>query len=255
MKQPVYYIADSSEAMHFAAEALENRGFTISDRPAPDVTHLLLPVPSFDEHGRIRGDGPPEHLLGKLPENITIIGGNLIHPILAGYETIDLLQDATYLAENAAITADCAMQTAAQHMSIVWSQCPVLVIGWGRIGKVLAQILKATGADVFVAARKEADRAMLRALGYHAESIDNLSPSLVRYRVIFNTVPAPVLNEEQIKLCRPDCIRMELASVPGIPTSGTIRASGLPGKLAPETSGQLIAKSIIRIFAERERAK
>jgi dipicolinate synthase subunit A len=252
MKQPIIYIAGASEALHYAGEALTDRGFTVTDRPAPDVTHLLLPVPSFDDRGRIRGDGPPEHLLGRLPENITIIGGNLIHPILQGYPTVDLLQDPYYVAENAAITSDCAIRVAAEALSIVWAQCPVLIIGWGRIGKTLAPKLKALGADVFIAVRKESDLAMLRALGYRAESTGALTPGLLRYRVIFNTVPAPVLTDEQIKLCRPDCVRVELASTPGMPANGAIRASGLPGKLAPESSGQLIAKTVIRLLVRKE---
>ena len=45
------------------------------------------------------------------------------------------------------------------------ADCKVLVIGWGRIGKCLAALLKGLEADVTVVARKETDRAILHALG------------------------------------------------------------------------------------------
>jgi len=252
MNRTIFYTVGSSPALRFAREALLARGIDISDRPEPDVTHLLLPVPSFSEDGRIRGGGFPEHVLGELPGNITILGGNLYHPILDGYTKLDLLQDAAYLAENAAITADCAIRIAGTQLKTVFSQCPVLVIGWGRIGKCLAAQLKAMGADVFVAARKETDRAMLRALGYRAEHPATMHRGLQRYRTIFNTVPAPVLSQEQLLLCRPDCSLIDLASSRGLESNKVIWARGLPGKDAPEASGQLIAKTVIRLIAGKE---
>ena len=126
------------------------------------------------------------------------------------------------------------------------------VLGWGRIGKCLAQLLKASGAYVTVAARKETDLAMLQALGYEAEQIETLRYGLVKYRLIFNTVPYPVLDQEQASHCSNDCVKIELASRPGIVGDDVIQARGLPGKMAPESAGLLIAKSVIRQIAHKE---
>ena len=174
------------------------------------------------------------------------------HPLLEGYTTIDLLEDARYLAQNAAITADCALQVARNHLPVVLQGCPVLILGWGRIGKNLAKLLQASGAHVTVAARKETDLAMLQALGYEAEQMEKLRFGLVRYRLIFNTVPHLVLDPEQVCHCRPDCVKIELASRPGIAGQDVISARGLPGKMAPESAGLLIAKSVIRQIAHKE---
>lgn len=252
MNGTIICTAGNTAALRIAAQSLYDRGVTVVNTPAPDVTHLLLPVPSFESDGRIKGGGILEHILADLPESITVVGGNLHHPILKGCKTVDLLQDAQYVAENASITADCAIRIAGNNLPVVFNGCSVLIIGWGRIGKCLAFQLQAMGARVTVAARKESDRAMLRALGFGAENSEQLGHSLMRYRVIFNTVPAPVISEEQAVYCQPDCIKIDLASILGIGGKGVIWARGLPNKDAPESSGQLIAKTVMRLISQKE---
>lgn len=252
LNNAILYTAGNTAALEMARRQLRDRGVSVVDAPAPDVTHLLLPVPSFEADGRIKGGGILAHILADLPENITVIGGNLQHPSLAGYKTVDLLQQESYLAQNAAITADCAIRILGQNLPAVFRGCSVLIIGWGRIGKCLAAQLQALGANVTVATRKESDRALLRALGFCAEDTAQLMQNLSRYRVIFNTAPFPVLNKEQLQFCRPDCIFIDLASKLGIDSNRVIWARGLPGKDAPESSGLLIAKSVILLLAQKE---
>ncbi len=244
--------AGGGSAVAYALQELAQRGIRIASKPAADATHLLLPVPSFEADGRIRGGGVLEHILADLPPNVTVIGGKLDHPALQGYRTLDLLQDGHYLAKNAAITADCAIRVAAGHLRVVWEGCPVLILGWGRIGKCLAAQLKAAGALVTVAARKAPDRDLLKALGYGAEDPAALKHGLAAFRVIFNTVPAPVLDAARLSHCRKSCVKIELASRPGLAGEDVIPALGLPGKIAPESSGRLIARSVMRSIAEQE---
>ena len=252
MKGITFYAHSNTPALQFAVERLRNLGITVADSPGDTVTHLILGVPSFDKDGCLRCGGTLQSLLDRLPDSVTIIGGNLPPDQVAGYRVLDLLQDDRYLAENAAITADCAISIARQNMNIVWQDCPVLILGWGRIGKCLAQALRFAGADVTVAARKPADMAILQGLGYRAEDIHKLNYGLMRYRVIFNTVPQPVLTAEQTAHCRKNCILLELASQPGIAGDHIISALGLPGKYAPESSGRLIAQTVIRLILGRE---
>lgn len=219
------------------------RGMTFAQKPTKAVTHLLLPVPCREDVSEI---------IKKLSLDVTVLGGFLDKPELAGYKKLDLLQDERYLATNAQITAQCAMSMAANALPVTWDNCPVLIIGWGRIGKCLARLLKYCGAEVSVAARKERDRAMISALGMEAESPENLTFILKRYRVIFNTVPCPILSEEQTAHCRPDCLKMELASKSGIAGKDIAAAKGLPGKCAPESAGKLIARTVLRLCAQKE---
>ncbi len=246
MNQRVFYAAGTSPALTVAARELEKRGANVVSEPAKNVTHLLLPVPCRMD------DVELGIILGQLPERITVLGGFLSSSELSGYRCFDLLKDEIYLAKNAQITADCALKVAAEKLPVVWQDCPVLIVGWGRIGKCLGRLLKSMGADVSVSARKESDRAMISALGYEAEDTGKLDYILKRYRVVFNTVPCPVLSEEQLAYCRPDCLKIELASKPGIAGDDVIEAKGLPGKLAPESSGKLIARTVLRLCARKE---
>ena len=235
MKPCLIYIDRSSPALQYAGRFLSQAGCAVTDTPCGGVTHALLPVP-YPE-----GSSLWEDIAGQLPGDVTVLGGNLPMQVFSGYRTADLLKDEFYLAENAAITADCALRIAGNHMGVVFRDCPILILGWGRIGKCLAKMLMALGADVTVAARKESDRAMARALGYSAIGFDG---DFSRYRVIFNTAPAPVLPEISL----PNCIKIDLASRTGMAGSDVIRARGLPGKMLPESSGKCIAKTVLDLL-------
>ncbi len=237
------YVAGHSPALQFCTSVLKGNGFVVLAEPSMEVTHLLLPVPSFTAEGCIVGGGNLRTLLTLLPKNIVVIGGNLDCPELVDYRTVDLLQDADYLAINANITAHCAIKVALNKMQTIFDGCQVLVIGWGRIGKCLAQLLRQMGAEVTVCARKESDRSMLRALGYKAE--DYQSVNLESYQVIYNTVPSMVFPN-----CPKGALKIDLASKLGLGGDDVIWARGLPGKEAPESSGVLIARSVIPILRE-----
>lgn len=252
MSRYIFCIANQGAVLRAAAETLKSRGYGVVEHPCESVTHLLLPVPSFDEAGNLKGGGDINTLLAQLPKNVTIVGGNLNAERFPGYRLMDLLKDPTYLARNASITAYCALRLAMMELPVVLRGCRVLIIGWGRIAKCLSALLWALEADVTIAARKETDRAMACALGYRTESIDDLDATLNDYRLIFNTVPAPVLSEQQIEHCRQGCLRIDLASVQGIEGKHMIWARGLPGKDAPESSGNLIAKTVIRLLERKE---
>lgn len=246
----IFYLATSSPALRSAGEALKSRGYGVVDRPCDSVTDVLLPVPSFDPDGSIKGGGSLDELLARLPKHVSILGGNL--PPIPGYKTIDLLKDPIYLASNASITAYCAVRLALINLPVTLRKCPVLIVGWGRIGKCLAALLWALEADVTVAARKEADRAMAHALGYKTAVPAELAHDLNQYRLIYNTVPFPVISRDQVSHCRENCLKIDLASVLGIDSPDVLWARGLPGKDAPESSGKLIAKTTIRLIGRKE---
>ncbi|MBQ4600234.1 MAG: hypothetical protein IJO72_02710 [Oscillospiraceae bacterium] len=248
MNTHLFFTAGNTPALQTARSLLNNKGLRFTDHPTPEITHLLLPVPSFQPDGSIKGGGSIAQLLRMLPENVTIIGGNLENTAFSGQKTVDLLRDEEYLAKNAAITAHCALKIAMEQLPVTLADCDVLVIGWGRIGKCLAALLKGLGAAVTVSARKESDRAMLHALGYRAEAPNLLHRSLHRQKLIFNTVPAPVLSAERLSRCPDGCVKIDLASCPGLEGADVIHARGLPGKDAPESSGKLIADTVVRLL-------
>ena len=239
MTHPLVYCSHAGGALKYAADTLQDHGICVVDHPTPEVTHLLLDVPCRKV---------PEGLLERLPEQVIAVGGKLDFPELTGYRTLDLLQDQEYLAQNAAITADCALRVAVQRMETTFQDTPTLVIGWGRIGKCLCQRLSALNCPVTAAARKSADRSILQAMGFQTADPSCLT-DLHQYRLIFNTAPNPVLDSKQLNSCT-KCIKIDLASVPGLVAEDVIWSRGLPGVYAPESSGTLIAETFLKRYKE-----
>ena len=245
MKDAAVYCAGTTPASEYAREFLQVQGIPIIEA-AEDAAHLLLDIPSFDGVGNLRGGGNPYALFAELPDNAVVYGGNMGHPALEGFATVDFLQDEQYLAENAAITAHCALQTAIPLLSRTMDHLPVLVIGWGRIGKCLSRLLRNLGAEVTIAARQESHRAMIAALGFHAVSTENIAEILSRFRLVYNTVPRKLLTVP----LEGHCVKIDLASRQGLIGDDVVWAKGLPGICAPESSGELIARTFLRLRQE-----
>lgn len=249
MEHILIYPVGSTKACACAQSCLERAGVSLTDHPSPEVTHLLLDVPSFSGNGSLRGGGSLPGVLERLPAGITVIGGKLTHPSLAEYPVLDLLRDEEYLAKNAAITAECALRVACSLLPAVLPDSPALVIGWGRIGKCLCKRLSALGCPTTVAARNPADRAMAAAFGLAAVDTAQIPQVLPRIRLLFNTAPAPILDAGTLDKFR-KCVKIDLASQPGLSGCDVVYARGLPGQYAPESSGILIAEGILRHLRE-----
>ena len=247
MDKRSFLLLGRSDALTYTQQSLIRYGCKVLSAPGPAVKNLILPVPSFEENGSLKGGSRLEFHLNSLPQDITVYGGNLNVPMLEGYRKIDLLQDETYLAQNAAITAQCAIKHILSALPVTLWHCPVLILGWGRIGKCLAHLLSQLGADVTVYARKETDRAILEALGYSVLGTFAHPALLQQYRVICNTAPVMLLNRDLLRFCDTDCLKIDLASKRGIEGDDVIWARGLPGKDAPESSGLLIAETVLRL--------
>lgn len=247
MNKILIYPAGCTPASHAAIKSLAQRGIGIADHITPETTHLLMDVPSFREDGRLKSGGDLSDLLAHLPNGITLIGGNLPADLFPGYPKMDLLKDETYQYENAALTAECALRIVGEKVSFSLRNAPVLVIGWGRIGKHLARLLSAYGAEVSVLSRTPAHLAEAASFGISGISREQLMGKAGNYRIFFNTSPGVMISKE-IAEKFDNCLKIDLASRPGIEADDVIPARGLPGIHVPESSGALIAKTILRIL-------
>ena len=235
------YCAGTTPALSHACRYLKEAGIHIADSPGWNTSHLLLDVPSF--RPGLWTENKLDTLLSSLPNDISVWGGNLHHPALESYKTIDLLQDECYLQENADITADCTIPIAESVLNRPWGETIVLIIGWGRIGKSLSRKLKKLGCDVTISSRSPSHRKEADASGLHT----TVSPEHIQsYHLIVNTAPAHVLSIKNDV----SSVFIDLASVKGIAGDNVIWARGLPGKYAPERSGKLIADTILRLSEE-----
>ena len=158
---------------------------------------------------------------------------------------------------NALPTAEGAVECAmsAYEGTIFGSRC--LVIGFGRIGKILSKILKSLEAQVTVCSRKDDSLALISVLGYNPCNTNKLK-SVRGYDIVFNTVPSMIFDDELLQNTDKNTLIIDLASLPGgvdFESAGkhnidAVRALSLPGKCAPKTVGEIIKTTIFSIIKE-----
>ena len=135
-----------------------------------------------------------------------------------------------------------------------------LILGYGRIGTFLARLLLKLGADVSVACRTGEDTARAQLDGCHALLFSRLAERIRTFDVIYNTVPAMILDQALLERAARRCLCIDLASKPGGMDFAaaahlelqTLWALGLPGKLAPESAGAAILDTVFQLLAEQE---
>ena len=173
-------------------------------------------------------------------------------------EIIDLMKREELAVLNTISTAEGAIEIAISNTNKIIHGSEILILGFGRIGKVLARKMAGLSAKVTCAARKDEDFAWIRAYGHKATNINTLGESLSQYDIIINTVPHLVLTPERLQYVDNDCLLIDLASKPGgIDKKAAkdrnlklIWALALPGKVAPITTAEFIKDTIYNILKE-----
>lgn len=173
---------------------------------------------------------------------------------------LDYFDREELMVKNAIPTAEGALEIAISETpkTIYNSKC--LVLGYGRIGKILSKMLKDLGAQVTVSARKCADFAWIEANGYRPVRTGAVEDEIGTYDIIFNTIPVVVLDREVLAKVHQETLVIDLASKPGGVDFQTAKDLGvkviwalsLPGKVAPITSGEIIKDTIINMLQELE---
>ena len=171
-------------------------------------------------------------------------------------EIIDILKREELSVLNSISTAEGAIQIAMENTEITLSGSNILILGFGRIGKVLAKMLDGIGANVYCEARKPQDLAWIQAFGYTTIDLKNLNQNLDKFDVIMNTIPSVVLDESNLDKVKQDCLIIDLASNPGGVDREEVKrrkikfvwALSLPGKVAPVTSAKYIKETIYNIL-------
>lgn len=151
---------------------------------------------------------------------------------------------------NAVPTAEGAVQMAMQHTEITIHNSECFVLGFGRCGKVLAETLKGLGANVTVAARRYEVLAWVQASRMEPLLLKDLEREIKLADIIFNTVPAVVVDGEMLCQVRKDTLIIDLATYPGgVDHEAAERIGiksmvlpGLPGKVAPITAGKILCQ-------------
>lgn len=180
-----------------------------------------------------------------------------VAPKLRNEQVFDYSTREEFQVLNAVSTAEGALEIALREYEGTISKSRVLVCGYGRIGKVLSEMLSFLNADVTVSARKESDLSwitMRRCKAVKTEKLCEQKP----FDIIFNTVPALILDSYLLSHIAKNAIVIDLASVPGGVDFEAcsrmdifaIHALSLPGKASPKTAGETIKDTITNMLEE-----
>lgn len=226
----------------------------------------VFPLPAEKAQGMLNAPFASEPrtalgVLGDTGETPLILGGKLSTKfretaLERGQRVFDCMQRPEFTAGNAAITAEGAVSRLMEASDKAIQDMKVLVIGWGRIGKLLLQKLRGLNADACLMSKNPEARSLASAMGYEALAPNCGRALMSSFDAVINTAPAQVLGE--LSALRDSCILMELASTPGgiDPQAACdrgmryIAAPGLPGKYAPVSAARLIYGAVTNIFKE-----
>ncbi len=243
-------------------EGLKNHGFLVdseglfegdsADWESSDI--FLLPVPATKD--KINVFAPlterklPLSEVEKRAQNKLVLSGN---HMLRTERCIDYCRSDAYAIKNAVPTAEGAIAKAIEMTPFTLWRSKILVIGYGRVGKILAERLLALHAYVTISARKHYDFALAAALGLQTIHTADISKKCEGYDIIFNTVDFPVLEESlerlrgktDIDLSSKGGFNLDRAKTLGV---NACLASALPGKTAPQTAGKILTETVLELI-------
>jgi len=261
MRQTKRFAVVGSDARQAAAgRALARAGYTVGGvQQLPQADCILLPLP-LEQSGL-----PLAQLLGMAKPGALALGGKVTDSArtiarAAGVELVDYFAREELILCNAIPTAEgCIGILMAERTRTLWNSA-ILLAGFGPVGQALGVRLAALGAQVTVAARRPAQRALAESFGLRAVDLARLEQTAPAFDTVVNTIPAPVLTEAVLAALRPGSLVVDLASKPGGTDFAAARRLGhraihalsLPTACAPETAGEALARTVCEILAERE---
>lgn len=246
--------------------------YAMGDASAADLSGLarthcvVFPLPVCSAPGLLsaplsEGDYPIDPLLDRLHPGQLLCGGRPGKDVLSRFAVRGLaLTDYFALEEltvaNAVPTAEGAVQLAMEKLPVTIHGLPVLILGYGRVGRMTASRFAALGAKVTVAARRPEQLVWAQAEGLGTCTFPLTCIDLESFGLVVNTVPAPVLDRAALSALNRDCLIIDLASAPGglSPdckaefSSRVTHALALPGKVAPVSAAGYIRDTIYRLL-------
>ena len=255
---------DGHEVACFGLDRAELPSGCHSTTVPVEAEAVILPVPAEDAQGFLNapfGVQPCriEHILDCADSSAVLIGGALSAGIRAaaaqrGMEAYDYMRSSDFTARNAAITAEGAVSELMKKTKTALCDMRILVVGWGRIGKLLINKLRALCPALYLMSQNSEARALARELGCASIAPDCPSELLGSFDAVINTAPAPVIAD--LRAFRDSCILLELASAPGGlgavcaedcgPELSILRS--LPGRYAPESAARAVHEAVLDIL-------
>lgn len=256
---------------------LESRGYRVTTygvkaadmcrslREAVSGANLILgPVPFTRDHHTLVCAKDVEaptllELTMLLSEKQILVGGLIPEPVIRSCNErqigcFDFMKSETLAVFNSIATAEGAIAEAVLRHPSNLHGADILVMGYGRCGKTLADKLHSLSASVTVCARSQEERMHAIVQGCRSVDFEECYENLSRFEIIFNTVPALVLDERALKKVSKETLIIDIASAPGgvdFAASGVlgieaVLCSALPGRYSPKSSAKAVVEEMLR---------
>ena len=124
----------------------------------------------------------------------------------------DFMQDEPLTILNAVAAAEGAILEALLHKNTQLHQSKVLLLGYGRCGRVLADKLKGLSCCTTVCTASPRELATAASMGFQTLPLSGLANQIGDYEYIFNTIPAALLDKECLEQVREDALIIDIAS-------------------------------------------
>ena len=171
-----------------------------------------------------------------------------------GIKYYDYNKDECFQISNAVSTAEGAISIIINERNTTIYGSNILILGYGRIGKILSNYLKIFNPNLYVSARRDTDITWINVNGYKKVEVDEIYSYISNVDIMINTVPAAIVSNDLIDKMSKDILIIDLASKPGGLDHNyairkglkTIHALGLPGKVAPKSAAKVIFYTILK---------
>lgn len=215
---------------------------------------ILLPIPSSRNGEHVTGtDVRLSSLVDTDMRGILITGYALPSAFCSlaedrGCVLADVACDEAFTEENARLTAESTLLHIMSTYSASVEGMRIGIVGYGRIGKCLTELLLFLGARITVFTRREHTKMELLFSGVDARLVADADFSCCD--ILVNTAPSRLFTQKQCDTL--SCEVLELAPGENFPRVEKVtRLPSLPAKILPASGGKAYARAIVRALKRR----
>lgn len=228
-----------------------------------EAEYVIMPTPLTKDGINITG---AERLDTVIPliKHKTVFAGRIPEDVRKNFDAnhityYDLMEQEDLALKNTIPTAEGVILKILQEQKTTIFNSNILVLGFGKCGKTLADRLYGLKANVFCEARRKKDLAQIESLGYNSVDIAKLEEFLPDMDIVINTVPYMLLNKKMLELLKRDALVIDIASAPGGTDFEHCKEKGIsaylelgiPARIAPVSAACYIKEVIDSILGDR----
>lgn len=207
---------------------------------------VILPLPMTRDNKTISSTSVCiSDIENNIPKNAVVFAGGC-KDFSPQCKLIDYNEIEEFTLKNALYTAEAAIALAVINTPFSLSDAKILIMGNGRIGKFLTDLLSPLCKSITVSARKQKDFDFIRSKGHNYVESGKIS-DLSDYNVIFNTIPEKIIEPTTLLTLSENTLIVDLASKnSGLYSEGKnyIDAKALPAKYCKMSTAEALFDSV-----------